>query len=303
MKIEPASAASCAPYCGFLMPLGKSRLRLRHPLPQCTSHVVVRDARPDLAWLDMAASNRYTCLIACLVAQCPCGVQVSKDSVVKKPVDNLTLRAEDGEALIARVHLSNLPRADAETVGVGHPEVFSCGMSPCKRPASAQSGCGPCSVASTPRDRPGRKHHALRAKRRAIRHASVPCSTPIQRLRRRRINRCLGRCRSQRGPGAKADTARGQVAWAPQPIQVRRVSSAATQSGRRVSVARCVVKAPYMICPPGWRDALTAMPCSAPDAMRSKSCGARRVARYFRQNCLRVSGTRSPAPRPGRRWP
>jgi transposase len=36
--------------------------------------------------------------------------------VVKKPVDNLTLRAEDGEALIARVYLSNLPRADAERV-------------------------------------------------------------------------------------------------------------------------------------------------------------------------------------------
>ena len=39
-----------------------------------------------------------------------------KGSVVKKPVDNVTLSAEDGEALIARVHLSNLPRADAETV-------------------------------------------------------------------------------------------------------------------------------------------------------------------------------------------
>ena len=39
-----------------------------------------------------------------------------KGCVVKKPVDNLTLRAEDGEALIARVHLSNLPRADAERV-------------------------------------------------------------------------------------------------------------------------------------------------------------------------------------------
>ena len=35
---------------------------------------------------------------------------------MKKPMDNLTLSAEDGEALIARVHLSNLPRADAETV-------------------------------------------------------------------------------------------------------------------------------------------------------------------------------------------
>jgi hypothetical protein len=35
---------------------------------------------------------------------------------VKKPVDNLTLSAEDGEALIARVHRSSLPRADAEKV-------------------------------------------------------------------------------------------------------------------------------------------------------------------------------------------
>ena len=35
---------------------------------------------------------------------------------MKKPVDNLTLSAEDGEALIARVHLSSLPRADAEQV-------------------------------------------------------------------------------------------------------------------------------------------------------------------------------------------
>jgi hypothetical protein len=36
--------------------------------------------------------------------------------VVKKPGDNLTLSAEDCEALIARVHRSNLPRADVETV-------------------------------------------------------------------------------------------------------------------------------------------------------------------------------------------
>jgi transposase len=35
---------------------------------------------------------------------------------VKKPVDNLTWSAEDGEALMARVHLSSLPRADAEKV-------------------------------------------------------------------------------------------------------------------------------------------------------------------------------------------
>ncbi len=46
----------------------------------------------------------------------PCGVQSFKGCVVKKPVDHLTLNAADGEALIARVHRSNLPRADAETV-------------------------------------------------------------------------------------------------------------------------------------------------------------------------------------------
>jgi transposase len=35
---------------------------------------------------------------------------------MNKPVDTRTLSAEDGEALIARVHLSSLPRADAEQV-------------------------------------------------------------------------------------------------------------------------------------------------------------------------------------------
>jgi transposase len=39
-----------------------------------------------------------------------------KGCVVQQPVDHLTLSAQDGEALIARVHLSDLPRADAETV-------------------------------------------------------------------------------------------------------------------------------------------------------------------------------------------
>ena len=39
-----------------------------------------------------------------------------KGCVVQQPVDHLSLSAADGEALIARVHLSDLPRADAETV-------------------------------------------------------------------------------------------------------------------------------------------------------------------------------------------
>src|SRR6266568_3437530 len=39
-----------------------------------------------------------------------------KGCMVQKPEDHLTLNAEDGEALIARVHRSNWPRADAERV-------------------------------------------------------------------------------------------------------------------------------------------------------------------------------------------
>jgi transposase len=39
-----------------------------------------------------------------------------KGGMVQKPEDHLTWNAEDGEALIARVHRSNLPRADAERV-------------------------------------------------------------------------------------------------------------------------------------------------------------------------------------------
>jgi hypothetical protein len=35
---------------------------------------------------------------------------------VPKPEDHLTLNAEDGEALRARVHRSNVPRADVERV-------------------------------------------------------------------------------------------------------------------------------------------------------------------------------------------
>src|SRR6266849_4595586 len=39
-----------------------------------------------------------------------------EDAMVKKPAENVTLSAEAGEALIARVHLSNLAQADARVV-------------------------------------------------------------------------------------------------------------------------------------------------------------------------------------------
>jgi hypothetical protein len=39
-----------------------------------------------------------------------------EDTMVKKPVDNVTLSAEEGEALIARVHLSHVAQAAARVV-------------------------------------------------------------------------------------------------------------------------------------------------------------------------------------------
>jgi hypothetical protein len=39
-----------------------------------------------------------------------------EDAIVKPPVDNVTLSAEEGEALITRVHLSNVAQADARVV-------------------------------------------------------------------------------------------------------------------------------------------------------------------------------------------
>ena len=48
-------------------------------LPQRMPHAVVTATHPERAWLDKITSNRYTGLVASLVA-CPCGVQVAKDA-------------------------------------------------------------------------------------------------------------------------------------------------------------------------------------------------------------------------------
>src|SRR5438094_8948596 len=81
---------------------------------QRKSHAVVSAPRPDRAWLDKSTSNRYTW--DRFSGGVSMGGPSRKGCVVQKPVDSLTLSAEDGEALIARVYLSNLPRADAEKV-------------------------------------------------------------------------------------------------------------------------------------------------------------------------------------------
>jgi transposase len=98
------------------MLLGKSRLCLQPPTTPRIPHAVVTAARLELAWLDKIISHRYTCLIAFLLRGVSMWGLSRKGGMVKKPEDHLTLNAADGEALIARVHRSNLPRADAERV-------------------------------------------------------------------------------------------------------------------------------------------------------------------------------------------
>jgi len=103
----------------------KSRLRLK-PLsllapPQSAQrrvsvsrrkpYAVVTDTRRDLARLDKITLKRSISLIAY-----PTDGPSLKGCVVKKPAGNVTLRAAGGEALIARVHQSNVPQADAGMV-------------------------------------------------------------------------------------------------------------------------------------------------------------------------------------------
>ena len=76
------------------MSQGKHRLRLRYWALPHLPHAVVHVPQPDRAWL----------------------IAVWKGCVVKEPLDHLTLSAEDGEALIVRVHQSGLPQADKEAV-------------------------------------------------------------------------------------------------------------------------------------------------------------------------------------------
>ena len=210
-----------------------------------------------------------------------------KGCVVKKPGDNLTLSAEDGEALIARVHLSNLPRADAERVeGVIRMYfyvVFALQEAKlsAKRLRSLLFGKRP------EPSRPRRKHRPLPAKRIAMGQMPLPCSKPMPTEQARRgIKRRRGNRRGRSGPSPQAGTVQGRAAWVPLPMQVPRASSAATRSWRWVSAARCVVRATSMRCPPGWRFASTAMPCSVPCATSEKSCAARRAVQSLRPSCL-----------------
>ena len=183
---------------------------------------------------------------------------------MKKPEDHLTLNAVDGEALIARVYRSNLPRADAERVEwlirMYFYVVFAL-----PRPNSVQSGCGPYSLASAPRLR--WRHRPLLAQRLAMGHTPLLCAKLMPTAQARRgIKRRRGHRRGQSGRSPQVGTGQGRAAWGLMPMQVPHASSAATRSWRWASAARCVVRAPSMHCPPGWRCVSTAMPCSVPCA-------------------------------------
>ena len=113
MLIATSLPASSAPPYDFRLPRDASSLGLT-PRPH-RSHAVIPATRRERVWLAKRTSTRYTGLGAPLVA-CLWGRLSDTGGMVQKPVNTLTLRAEDGEALIARVRQSNLPRADAEMV-------------------------------------------------------------------------------------------------------------------------------------------------------------------------------------------
>ena len=131
-----------------------------------------------------------------------------------KARDTLTLRAEDGEALIARVHQSNLPRADAEAGGVGDPHVFFCGVGP----AGDQTQCEAAAVLAlwqAPHPAPSPEASSARShadgdgpNASAVREADAEATA-------RGITRRRGSRRGRSGRRPKADTVRGPGAWGP----------------------------------------------------------------------------------------
>jgi hypothetical protein len=173
---------------------------------------------------------------------------------------------------------------------------------PYRRPNSVSNGCGRCSLAKALAHRPGLRHRQLPPKRMAMRQALLPYLQLRLRSPQGRSKRRLGQPGSQTRTPPKAVIVRGRGAWGPRPIPGPRAPSAATRSWRWDSAARCAGRGRSMRCPLGWRYASTAMPCSVPCAMRSKSCAARRAGRSLRQGCPLAWGQRNTAPRPGRYW-
>ena len=182
--------------------------------------------------------------------------------MLKKPTDKVTLSAEEAEAVLARVYQSNLGADDARIVECVFRMYLWVAFTlqeakvSVKRLRDLFFGRG--RTAKTPPE------------------SAVPSSETLgkgegggERYRLKRKPPApwrwgMRRRRAHRLPSPKAGTVRGRVAWVPMPMQVPLASSAATRSWRWGSAARCAVKATSMSCPPGWRFALTATPCSVP---------------------------------------
>ena len=185
------------------------------------------------------------------------------------------MSAEDGEALIARVHLSNLPAADAEKVEwvirMYFYVVFALqeaklsakrlrsllfGKSPAPSPAKIV-GCRPS----------GCREHSAAAVCEAADAGAAATAHHVPPGEPQRPEQAKPQGGHRPGTGRLgADAYVGATR-----IECRHEELAVGQ--------RCPVcgQGISMRCPPGWRYALTAMPCSAPCATSWKSCAARRA--------------------------
>jgi len=151
------------------------------------------------------------------------------------------------------------------------------------------SACGQVFTATLPAEAAAEKYSPLPAKQIVMGHTPLPCAKLMPTAQARRgITRRRGNRRGQSGLSPQAGTVQGRAAWGPRPMQVPRASSAATRSWRWVSAVRCVVRATSMRCPPGWRCASTAMPCSVPYSTSEQSDAARRAGPSLRPGCLRA---------------
>jgi hypothetical protein len=184
---------------------------------------------------------------------------------VPKPVIPLTLRAEDGEALIARVPQRNLPRADAETVEwvirlcfavVCALQEATCSV---KRLRALLGGLRPA-PAPTP-EAAAASHHAAgpgphaSAGREADAAAAIVPHTPLGELQR--AERAQPKGGHRPGTGRLGGAAYGGATR----VECRHEELAV---GQRCPV--CGQGTLYAL--PAWRYALTAMPYSAPYATR-----------------------------------
>ena len=182
--------------------------------------------------------------------------------MLKKPTDKVTLSAEEAEAVLARVYQSNLGADDARIVECVFRMYLWVAFTlqeakvSVKRLRDLFFGRG--RTAKTPPE------SAVPSSETLGKGEGGGESVPVEEEAAGTLAVGDEEEASASPAKPKVGTVRGRVAWVPMPMQVPLASSAATRSWRWGSAARCAVKATSMSCPPGWRFALTATPCSVP---------------------------------------